>query len=167
MRTFSATIIALALLVGSTVGVTAQMNDETIPAVFVTGTVVDDTANENEGRVVYTQEVAWSDPRLPSSLQVNAAWYVSGESVTDAVMTMEMNLLLEGPDGLWRGTGRAIEAIDGRYSYYVLIGEGAYEGLHALLRGAPGIDVNGPWDEDYQGWLFEGELPPLPAPPES
>jgi len=165
MRTLGVMLITIAVLMGSTVGVAGQMNDELIPAVFVTGTVVDGTADETDGLVVYTQEIEWSDPRLPSMHRVHANWYVSGESMADAVMTVEMSSLLEGPEGAWRGTGRAIETNDDRYSYYVLMGEGDYEGMHVLLRGVPGMDVNGPWDEDYEGWLFEAELPPPPDPP--
>ena len=46
---------------------------------FVTGTVIDDAATEDEGRVVYEQTVDWSDLRLPSTLQVEGAWYLYGD----------------------------------------------------------------------------------------
>ena len=121
---------------------------------FVTGTVVDGDATDDEGIVAYEETVEWSDPRLPPTLRVNGAWYVYGEvpegleelgpeALTDmGVMVTEMNVLLYGPEGSWRGTGRALEWSpdpdpDRHYSYYVLTGEGAYEGMHALLRGAP------------------------------
>lgn len=165
MRAICVSITTLALLFGSAVGVAGQMNDELILAVFVTGTVVDGAADETDGRVVYTQEVEWSDPRPPPTLRANATWYVSGESIHDGVMTVGMSILLDGSEGVWRGIGRGIETDDDRYSYYILIGEGAYESLHALLQGTPGIDANGPWGEEDQGWLSEGALPPLPAPP--
>ncbi len=71
-------------------------------------------------------------------------------------------LLLEGADGSWRGTGRAVEDADDRFSQYALVGEGAYEGLYALIRGTPGMDTHGPWDHSYEGYIFEGELPLFP-----
>jgi hypothetical protein len=182
MRTKSMAAMALVLLLGASVGVSAQMNTEEIPATFVTGTAGEGgTATESEGTVVYEQVVDWSDPRLPSALRVNATWYVYGdvpaaledqepEVIDDyLVMVTEMNVLLDGSEGSWRGTGRAIEQgvgpdPDRHYSSYVLTGEGAYEGMHALLRGEPGHDANGPWDERYEGWIIEGEVPPLPDP---
>jgi len=183
MRTWCVAVIALVLLISPTSAVAAPMNKEEIPATFVTGTVIDDTAMEDEGRVVYEQTVDWSDPRLPPTLRVEAAWYVygdvaaalerldAGESEDDAfasgvVMVLEMNALLDGADGSWQGTGRAVEAGDDRYSYYVLTGDGAYEGFHALLRGTPGHDTDAPWDEAYEGWIIESALPPMPEAPE-
>ncbi len=64
-----------------------------------------------------------------------------------------------------RQIGRAIETAADRYGYYELTGEGAYAGLHALLRGTPGMDADGPWDEDYEGLILEGELPRSPTQP--
>jgi acyl transferase domain-containing protein len=32
-----------------------------------------------------------------------------------------------------------------------------------LLRGTPGHDANGPWDELYEGWIIESRLPPPPG----
>lgn len=184
MRTPWVAAAVLALLVGSTGGVAAQMNDEAIPAEFVTGTVTDDAATEDEGRATWEQTVEWSDPRLPPTLKVEATWYIYGdvpvdleeeevelEVIEDAlVMVTEMSVLLDGSEGSWRGTGRAVEQGAGpdperHYSYYVLEGDGVYEGMHALLRGAPGHDANGPWDEEYEGWIVESEVPPLPGPP--
>ena len=182
MRTPSLALLAVALLIGATGSVAAQMNKEEVPAAFVTGTVTDDTATEDEGRVTWEQTVEWSDPRLPPTLRAEAIWYIYGdvpagledeepEVIDDyLVMVTEMNVLLDGSEGSWRGTGRAIEQgvgtdPDRHYSYYVLEGDGAYDGMHALLRGAPGHDANGPWDEEYEGWVVESELPPLPELP--
>ena len=182
MRTPCAVVIVLTLLLATTGTVTAQMNKEAVPAVFVTGTVTDDTATEDEGTVVYEQAVAWSDPRLPPTLRAEGAWYIYGdvppgledeetEAIEDyLVMVTEVKVLLDGPEGSWHGSGRAIEQgvgpdPDRHYSYYVLEGDGAYQGMHALLRGAPGHDANGPWDELYEGWIIESGLPPLPGLP--
>jgi hypothetical protein len=182
MRTPWVAAIAVALVIGSTGAVAAQMNDEAIPAAFVTGTVTDDTAIEDEGRVMWEQTVEWSDPRLPPTLNAEGAWYIYGdvpagleeediEAIEDyLVMVTEVDLLLDGSEGSWRGTGRALEQgaesdPDRHYSYYVLEGDGAYDGMHALLRGAPDHDADGPWDEQYEGWIIESELPLLPEAP--
>lgn len=182
MRTPWAVLIAVGLLVGATASVGAQMNTEEVPAVFVKGTVTADTATEDEGRATWEQTIEWSDPRLPPTLTAEAAWYIYGaipagledeeiEAVEDyLVMVTEINVRLDGSEGSWRGSGRAIEQGTGfdpewHYSYYVLEGDGAYEGMHALLRGAPDDDADGPWDEEYEGWIVESALPPLPEPP--
>ena len=184
MRTPCAVVVAVTLLLGTTGPVAAQINKETVPAVYVTGTATNDTATEDEGTVVYEQTVEWSDPRLPPTLRAEGAWYLYGdvppgledeevtvEAIEDYfVMVTEVNVLLDGSEGSWHGTGRALEQGSGpdpdlRYSYYVLEGDGAYEGMHALLRGAPGHDADGPWDEEYEGWIVESGLPPLPGPP--
>jgi hypothetical protein len=181
MRTSFVAIISLVLIIGSTSAVMAQLNKDEVPAAFVTGYVTVDNAVEDEGHVVYEQTVDWSDPRLPPTLKVEGAWYLygdvttaleridAGESEDDAwatgvVMVVEVNVLLDGDEGSWQGTGRGIEA-DDRYSYYVLEGDDAYEGMHVLLRGTPGHDANGPWDELYEGWIIETKLPPLPGSP--
>ena len=183
MRTWCVAVIALVLLISPTSAVAAPMNKEEIPATFVTGTVIDDTAMEDEGRVVYEQTVDWSDPRLPPTLRVEAAWYVygdvaaalerldAGESEDDAfasgvVMVLEMNALLDGADGSWQGTGRAVEDEGDRYSQYELFGEGVYEGLFAVLRTTPGRDTHGPWEHSYEGYIFEADPLPFPEPPE-
>ncbi len=187
MRTPWVVAVAVALVFGSTVAVAAQMNKEAVRAVFVTGTAVGDTndsATEDEGRATWEQTVEWSDPRLPPTLEVEGAWYLYGdvppelegeevdvEAIEDYfVMVTEMNVLLDGSEGRWHGTGRAIKQGYGpdperHYSYYVLEGDGAYEDMHALLRGAPDHDPDGPWDEQYEGWIIESGLPPLPGPP--
>mgnify|MGYP001818274326 CR=1 FL=1 len=186
MHTSCVAIITLLLLIGSTGAVTAQLNEDEVPATFVTGYVTVDIAVEDEGRVTWEQTVDWSDPRLPPTLMAEGAWYVYGDPTTvaerheaglseeeafagvDLVMVVEMDVLLDGPEGDWQGTGRAIEQgaetdPDRRYSYYVLEGDGAYAGMHALLRGVLGHDADGPWDEQYEGWIIESELPQLPG----
>ena len=186
MRTPCAVVIAVTLLLGTTGPVAAQMNKElgTIPAAFVTGTATDGTLMGDEGRATWEQTVEWSDPRLPPTLRAEGAWYIYGdvppgledeevrvETIEDYfVMVTEVNVLLYGSEGDWHGTARAIKQGAGpdperHYSYYVLEGDGAYEGMHALLRGAPDHDPDGPWDELYEGWIVESELPLLPGPP--
>jgi hypothetical protein len=111
------------------------------------------------------QEIAWSDPRLPPTHWIRMDYAIHGTDEPVA-MTVTTSHLLVGQEGSWRGTGRAVEADEGRYSTYELLGEGAYEGLYALLRGTPGADAHGPWDLSYEGLIFEGELPAFPEPAE-
>ncbi len=117
--------------------------------------------------IIIEQQVDWSDPRLPTTHWVWLDYTAFGtDDPESGVMTVRTSHLLDGADGNWRGTGRAFETEDDRYSYYELAGDGAYAGLHAFLRGAPGRDAHGPWDWSYEGWIFEGEPPALPEPPE-
>ena len=81
-------------------------------------------------------------------------------------MTMQTSHLLLGDEGSWRGTGRALLAEDTRDSYYELVGEGAYEGLHLFLRGTTDAGAYAPWEVGYDGWIFEGEPAGFPKPAE-
>jgi len=60
-------------------------------------------------------------------------------------------------DGAWRG----IPVVNiGPSNTSVLIGDGAYEGLTAIAT----VDLNGEiWD--WNGWIIEGDVPPLPEEP--
>lgn len=114
------------------------------------------------------QVVAWSDPRLPAEQWLNVDYYLVTKlpESPEGAMAVTASLLLVGPDGTWRGSGRAVEDDADRYSFYELSGEGAYEGLFAFLRGAPGTDVHGPWDQSYEGYIFEGDALAIPEAPE-
>jgi hypothetical protein len=186
MRTVSAFIVFMVLLAGSAVGVTAQ-SDEPAPVAFVTGTVMEqyhhfegEERDEWEpahvrgfditsGRVgVIEQLIDWSDPRLPERQWMNLSYTLIAEppDLTGGAMVVTTSHLLVGPDGSWHGTGRAVEDEDDRYSLYELIGEEAYEGLFAVLRTTPGEDTHGPWEHSYEGYIFEADPLPVPAPPE-
>ena len=87
-------------------------------------------------------------------------------------MNLASKILLEDEQGRWRGTGRSVMDADEKYSLYVLTGEGAYDGLSALLRGVAPDDeeagllhAHAPWDMAYEGYIFEAELTPLPSEP--
>ena len=112
------------------------------------------------------QEIAWSDPRLPSTHWIRMDYAIHGTDESDGLMTVTSSHLLVVQDGSWRGTGWAIEAADDRYRTHELVGEGVCEGLSALLRGTPGTDAHGPWDLSYGGYIFEGTLPAFPEPAE-
>ena len=60
-------MVTLTLIAGLAAIAAAQ--EEPAPVTFVTGTVVDDSTTEDEGRVTWEQTVEWSDPRLPPTLR--------------------------------------------------------------------------------------------------
>ena len=153
--------------------------EEFTSSTYVTGTAVEQISYEGtggsgsqEGSVsreqgyVLEQRVDWSDPRLPAEHWIRMDLVIHDESAPDGVMTVQTSHLLTASEGTWRGTGRAFETEGDRYSYYELVGQGAYDGLHALLRGTPGQDAHGPWDVEYDGWIFEGALTEFPEPAE-
>jgi hypothetical protein len=117
----------------------------------------------------------WSDPRLPSVMRLseNWDWYNVGESdgVNGAIPLMQ-NVRLDGPDGTWTGTVYALleeTAPVERYpqtTLMVLEGEGAYEGLSAMLRTVyddpPGFGAI----PDWEGYILEGPMTLIPDAPE-
>jgi hypothetical protein len=174
--------VSICLLAGLSVAIWAQ-DEIPAPPTAVSGTVTEawgfspevaDTGQDERGDGVTVgrgyvehQEVAWSDPRLPSTHWMRFDYLIYGVDEPEPVMTVTSSHLLLGPEGSWRGTGRALEwGDDERSATYELVGEGAYEGLYALLHPAPGPDTPGPWDEAYEGFIFEGTLPAFPEPAE-
>jgi len=66
------------------------------------------------------------------------------------------------------GSGRVKGGSDGPSAsrvIYVLTGEGAYEGLYALLHGVTPADAEAPWDLAYEGHIFEAEMLSFPDEP--
>jgi hypothetical protein len=187
-------MVTFALLGGLSATVVAQ-DEEPAPITFVTGTVVEqygyDMDGEDESDLhsydlrdyeVMTQSggplrqvVEWSDPRLPTDLWLALGYTLisRGEDGPDGAMNSAWLSLLEDEEGRWRGTGRSVQGgADEKYSLHVLTGEGAYEGLSALLRGMPPDDMeagllhaHAPWDMAYEGYIFEAELTSFPDEP--
>jgi hypothetical protein len=177
-RTALGAALIAALLVVPPVAALGE-SDEAASSTHVTGTAIEQTGFERNGVVVsqtgamtreeghvYMQRMEWSDPRLPAEHWIRMDLAIYDEGPEDGVMTVQTSHLLTDDTGTWRGTGRALETEDDRYSYYELSGEGAYAGLSALLRGKPSVDAHGPWDLEYEGWIFEGQLAPFPPPAE-
>ncbi|MEX1334028.1 MAG: hypothetical protein AB1Z66_01870 [Candidatus Limnocylindrales bacterium] len=174
--TLAGALIAVLLIVPAAT-VLGQVEEHT-SSTYVTGTAVEQIAFDgaesvsHEGSVMHEQghrleqRVDWSDPRLPAEHWIRLDLMIYDEDAPDGVMTVQTSHLLTDSEGTWRGTGRAFETETDRYSYYELVGEGAYDGLHALLRGTPGQDMHGPWDVEYDGWIFEGALTEFPEPAE-
>ena len=187
MRTAFATIIVVALMVASAVGVAGQDEDETPTATYVRGVIVDAFGEPPESiaadgvdrlRLLDEREVEWSDARLPSRmvtrtlLDGRVGRHPDGEF---SPTVMAVSYRLEGPDGAWTGTGRGFdlnpfpdpEAAEDRLmstGMVVLSGEGDYAGLSAVLV------QNVSWAElfegrfTFEGYVFEGEPPPFPEP---
>ena len=199
MRTLRLSVegtIILALLGGQSFAVVAQ-DEEPTPIALVTGAVTEvypyEFTEEDDGGLslddirgyeVVTQTsgpmrqvVEWSDPRLPTDLWLSLGYtrILQGEGQPEPVgaMNIAWQSLLEDEQGRWRGTGRSVLDADEKYSLYVLTGEGAYDGLSALLRGVAPDDeeagllhAHAPWDMAYEGYIFEAELTPMPDPVE-
>ena len=195
MRTLRLSVAGTVILLlgGLSVAVVAQ-DEEPTPITFVTGMVAEvygyDVPDEGEGDLssheirgyeVMTQGggpmrhvVEWSDPRLPTDLWLALGYTLirSDADERDGAMNAAWQSLLEDQEGRWRGTGRSVQGADQKYSLYVLTGEGAYDGLSALLRGTTPDDeeasllhAHAPWDMAYEGYIYEAELTPLPDAP--
>ena len=98
------------------------------------------------------------DPRLSGTLWTieNIDIYIDsqGQVVVGVVG-------IDNEDGAWRGTSLGYTTPQwGAYSQNFLSGEGAYEGLSAILF----LMDNGT-DLDVEGMVFPGGLPPYPEEP--
>ena len=169
---------------------TMAATDEPPAVVAVTGTVVEaivhnevlyDEHVEDEllsgdggyriaigGPQLIEQTVEWSDPRLPAKQWMTLSYHnVSelAEGPESVVVTIVTTHLLEDESGRWTGQGRFVADADERFSLYTLSGEGAYEGFHALLRGAPDAESAAWHDLSFEGYIVEGDLPIVPLAP--
>jgi hypothetical protein len=139
-------VVTLALLGG--LGGAAMAQEEEQTATHVTGRVVSGE---------------WSDPRLPpmmtGRMNLDAHW-----RETDAILPWASTHRLDGPDGAWTVTERGFMEADGAFALLVLTGEGAYEGLSAMLVEVVLEAYTGDDETILEGYIFEGGLPPLPDP---
>jgi hypothetical protein len=118
------------------------------------------------GPQLIEQTVAWSDPRLPAKQWLTLDYHNYSEPASGAAMvTTSTTHLLEDESGRWTGQGRFVAGADEHFSFYTLRGEGAYEGLYALLHGAPDADEHLLADLSFEGYILEGELPGFPLAP--
>jgi hypothetical protein len=180
LRLSLAGMVILALIGGLGGVVVAQDGDEpATTATYVTGQQTDarevaggtysgaDGIDRNRD-AVFVDTIEWSDPRLPSSMWISEnldmhalgddreAWAWAGtirlEDEVGAWTGLEYGM------GEWVGDGLAL-----RPRVMMLTGEGAYEGLSAMLQRR--------WDPDdptyhatVEGYIFEDQLPPMPEP---
>ena len=104
-----------------------------------------------------------SDPRLDGqvTIVVNHDFYRRAlDGSTPGTHLWRGYFDIETEDGAWRSEpGLLFDFADGgSTATYVFVGEGAYEGLHAVLA----------WDGsrgELSGFIFPGELPPEPQVP--
>jgi hypothetical protein len=177
MRTLRAVLVGMviiALLGGLSGAVLAQDEEQT--ATHVTGRVISGewggaTSETAEGSIQHmldmqaVRQVEWSVPRLPPTMtgrmNLDAHW-----RETDAILPWASTHRLDGPDGAWTVTERGFMEADGAFALLVLTGEGAYEGLSAMLVEVVSEEITGDSPTIWEGYIFEGGLPPLPDPVE-
>ena len=194
MRTLRLSLVGSVILVllGGLGSVVAAQGDD-VAATHVIGTVTGEKvmtqptytvgeayAHNTAYGAVYEEDIDWSDPRLPSLMRHTENWdyYYAGDvGVFSDVGAMPVfsNVRLEGPDGAWTGMeyGLVEELVEGAAGYpqtrlMFLSGEGAYEGLSAVLerkyeKAAPKPFIDLP---TFEGYILEGGLPPTPEAPE-
>ena len=184
MRTFRAALagtVILALLGGLSLAAVAQEEqDGPITATYVTGEVTGyrpiapGTWEDGDGFALMTDDqyelqIEWSDPRLPSVKHGRENLHVYNKGDDLEAETLAGTIRLEGPDGAWVGTAHGMADYDaerGRQLTKVMVldGEDAYEGLHAAI--VVTIDEGVSPMPSYEGFIYEGEMPPLPDPVE-
>jgi hypothetical protein len=111
----------------------------------------------------------WSDPRLPTQAEMvlNFDAYGSEADGDVGARPSSSTWLLEDSDGSWSGpwTGWCDDEEHCR-GLVTLTGLGAYEGFYAVLTEQPREDEDGTITQMFEGGIFAGEMPPVPAPPE-
>ena len=185
MRTLRLTrvsTLALAVLGGLTGSVVAQDDEDlVITATRVTGETTArrevfggsyqfvDGVDQNR-EAVFEDTFDWSDPRLPSVMQLTENLDIHYRGDDQNAWAWVGSIRLEDADGAWTGReyGMGEWIGDGlvlRPRMMPLSGEGAYEGLSAMLQRRWETD-DPTYTASVDGYIFEGELPPMPdAPP--
>jgi DNA-binding beta-propeller fold protein YncE len=167
MRLSLAGTVILALLGGLGVVTLAQADTDSAKVTHFTGTrvsAVDGTIDESweadgigHARGYHaTETIEWSDPRLPSELQIvqNVDALGQGAVVTGAT-------LLEGAEGYWTGGFTAYCDPDSDcHGMNTITGHGAYEGLSAVFHGFWAAGPGSDWV--FDGVIYEGETLPMP-----
>jgi hypothetical protein len=169
LRLSLAGTVILVLLGGLGAVVLAQEEADGSLVTHVTGTIVDTSYDASTGELTsgpgdvnhmrgatYIETNEWSDPRLPAEkkmvLDFTTYPYEGGR-----LMITRTSIRMDGAEGSWVGTGVGLSRPDGSsQGQDVLVGEGAYEGLFAVLNcgNETGCD----------GFIFEGEMPAQPEP---
>ena len=174
MRTLRLSLVGTVMLVllGGPGSVVMAQEDTDGPLVtHVTGTIIDTFYDDSTAEITYApgdvthatgatyvETNEWSDPRLPAEkrLILDFTTYPDGGG---RFMVTRTSIRLDGPDGAWVGTGVGLVYPDGTSEGQdVLVGEGAYEGLTAVLHCGP--------DPGCDGYIFEGQMPTQPDPVE-
>jgi len=171
-RTPLVAAIAIGLLAGSAVGVTAQDAEVAAPVEFTAkwafGPDVRAETFEFDGGNLMTRGGAWrpgvlteaSDPRLQGTLSIAA----NSNQIAGAGGPEVWNYAfrIENDEGVWQQMPTiTLDVPDGDLNTHtgVLVGEGGYAGLIAVFDN---LDEGGTWT--LHGYIIDGELPPAPEP---
>jgi len=165
-------------------GVLTQQSEETAPIVGATSSATADEAGSGavtvsgsrrllgdhgpgaepivggmaKGRSEGHSDLLMDDPRLTGEFWHGRNWHVFEGAVVDTG-----TVSLETEDGGWAGTSIGCadcSAARKRLEYAQLTGEGAYEGLSAILYFAE-LERGAKW-HPVHGVIFSGDLPPFP-----
>ena len=173
----AATCVALVLGLGSTALGQSEEPADPMGASFWTGTAsfiegsftppVDESEGPAFGEVLGIGrriDVAADDPRIAGTMtQVqNARLSSSADPVEGLSFVIEGTARIDNDAGAWVGTWTSYGADRvGGEEWYVLEGEGAYEGLTAVFSGD--VDAESP-QGPLEGVIVPFELPQVPAP---
>ena len=170
-----ASTVTVALLVGAS-ALAAARSEDAQSAVHVTGLETDlrfdlevDWTQELVGRVEETRQteiistIDWSDARLPDQVRIRANYDEYPPSDANAPERPWAYVGSVADDaGSWVGTLTMTKDQEGAFlGQMMLEGTGANDGLFAIL----GLSATADGSMEYDGFLFEGELPPRPEPP--
>ena len=173
----AATFVALALGLGSTALGRSEVPADPMGASFWTGTGTfiegsfTPPVEETEGPV-YAEvlgigrriDVAADDPRIVGTMtQVQNARLSNRPDPTEGLsFIIAGTARIDNDDGAWVGTWTSYggDRVGGQ-EWYVLEGEGAYEGLTAIFAGD--VDADSP-QGPLEGVIVPFELPALPEP---
>ena len=159
IKTIIISILTVGLLAGSAVGVAAQPPEG--EAAYVTGTV---TISGGEGDE-RSLSLDASDSRLSGDGSINMAG-LPMQSDDEFVVLVDMSLRVTNDEGAWTGGGLLYalpanaDAVGVDEPTWILTGEGAYDGLTAVLRADLGPDGS------FAGVIVGAEPPAAPPVPE-
>ena len=173
--------LTLGLLGGLTGEAIAQDDEDgVITATRVTGETTDrrevfgGTHSQVDGvdqncEAVFKDTFAWSDPRLPSVMQLTENLDIHYRGDDHDAWAWVGSIRLEDAVGAWTGPEYGMgEWIGERLVLHprmmLLTGEGAYAGLSAMLQRRWETD-DPTYPASVEGYIFEGELPPMPDEP--
>jgi hypothetical protein len=185
MRTLRLSLVGtvILVLVGGTSVVVGQSEDEGSRVTQFSGTIIEErfhaegethigtppgaTQGSADGVTRSTGNtlewtVEWTDPRLPSTM-----WHRIDYDLydPDSALPYATSVLLLGEEGSWSGTGYGVGYDEG-FVQVLLIGEGAYEGLYAILDRKDATLPDDTAQRTFDGFIFEGEPIPIPDPVE-
>ena len=176
LKTTTISILAVGLMAGAAVGVAAQDEEGDSPADSHKAAAVSGSSAygiqtdpgqtvEGEGKTSLLGEARratlseMSDPRLNGTMRTVYNRDIHGL----AGQLMSFSTRIDNEQGSWLGTGQGFWDTDDASWYFeaVYAGEGAYEGLSAVMQ----ILATGRGEFSYNGLVFPGEMPQVPPVP--